>query len=409
MINKLFFPILIALSLFVPNSGSVYLMPSYYSTLLTDPKIVEMPYVNFQTVLLVCGFLFILNTKKANRAVFSLGVSILILAGVGALFSLHPIGYISTIILVPIIIFLCSVDHPAGNYLFSNPSVILKSIAIFVPIYIVDSVVSCLNVGLPPGFSSYVLSTNSHTYISLLFALSIILAFKYNMVDGDIFKGVLRLSFGVYILGSFLSQTRATAIVFLIICLYHYPRRVLTLSFLLIILIPLFDLQETGLQLVMRYVEFYQNVVIFDINDSIAWSSLNSRINFWDTFINMFLDNPLSGAGGLAMNLYKYQYGFEYSDFVDPHNEFIFILAGYGLSGLFIILYFIIKLARLSRAHLQGSESHRRWAISILIYMIIAGFTNANSAKPNILVVNIIFLGFIVSTFAARRPIKKVL
>lgn len=130
-------------------------------------------------------------------------------------------------------------------------------------------------------------------------------------------------------------------------------------------------------------------LVELDFEDPVAWSSMNSRLKFWDVFLDIFYDYPLAGVGGLMENIIKYSYGFPYTVFVDPHNELIFILSGFGLLGFFFISISILLSMSFRRRQLRGALPYKFLredgaAGVIIFYILLCSLTNANSAKQNI-------------------------
>ncbi len=75
-----------------------------------------------------------------------------------------------------------------------------------------------------------------------------------------------------------------------------------------------------------------------------------ARINFWNATLKMFMENPITGIGrGNWQGLYPKYDGHFYTDAnivmnsaVNPHNEYLEILAEYGILGFVIFTAFIL-------------------------------------------------------------------
>lgn len=83
---------------------------------------------------------------------------------------------------------------------------------------------------------------------------------------------------------------------------------------------------------------------------STTYNSNQSRINFWNVSLKMFSDNPICGIGKEKWaGHYPLYAGESYNDenidmniAINPHNDFLEILAEYGLTGFLFAVGFII-------------------------------------------------------------------
>jgi hypothetical protein len=150
----------------------------------------------------------------------------------------------------------------------------------------------------------------------------------------------------------------------------------------------------------------YDALIAADFQDPMVWSSVISRLSFWDVFFEIFVNNPIAGAGGLSANIIKYDYGFVYPVFVDPHNEFIFIISGFGLSGCLFVFTSVILARSLMAMQLHSSvdvfKPVRRDGVGVILWFVFGcSLTNANSAKQNIEI--LICLTILLAVSGARK------
>lgn len=101
--------------------------------------------------------------------------------------------------------------------------------------------------------------------------------------------------------------------------------------------------------------EISTNQVVIDrIDESERRGALSNRTPVWENSLNIFLDNPIFGAGA---------HGFErrtmltLGEYADSHNMFLFILATGGLVGFFIFMGFIWNLLTASISSFRNSNS----------------------------------------------------
>ena len=82
---------------------------------------------------------------------------------------------------------------------------------------------------------------------------------------------------------------------------------------------------------------------IFVVERTYATSSIVTRLDLFQSSLNMFYDSPVWGIGYGNFNLQKYKYGFKERILIDSHNGYLFLLSQLGLIGLLWIylIYFM--------------------------------------------------------------------
>ncbi len=387
-------PLLIVMGLAVPQGVSNIFLPSLRVSSIYDPSDVNLPIISFQCLLVI--FYCIAFGEKIRITAYQIAYIILFfgLCFVCALFSVSPLGYISYSTLwfvmpFAILIHFLNVGARYTGYNFISD---IRLVAIlFIPFYVFDFIASAMFGGVIE-FSSFTLASNGHSFVSFLFAL---VFFIYRSPGFEMSKknGVFDiLFFCVYIFGGAASGGRMALISF-VVCIFILAPRKSLLYIALISPLVFFLLSASE-----KYALIFDVVRGGDLDDIRIWSSGISRLNFWTTYLDIFYSNWISGAGGLAGNLIKYDYGFPYGVFVDPHNEFIFLLSGFGISGVafaFASASLTYSMARNARhgviGKLNGFHAAKSvWVVNI--YVFICSLTNANSAKQNIQVLLVFVL-----------------
>ncbi|MFA5011717.1 MAG: O-antigen ligase family protein [Ignavibacteria bacterium] len=138
-----------------------------------------------------------------------------------------------------------------------------------------------------------------------------------------------------------------------------------------------------------------------------------SRISFWNASLKMFKENPLTGIGhGNWQGLYPKYDEHSYTDAtigmnsaVNPHNEYLEILAEYGIFGLVIftgfiftgiyllfknvkkeilIMPFLLMAVGITIAMFFSFPSENVWAFSLFIISLAVGYSDLyNRLKKN--------------------------
>lgn len=411
--NKYILPFLIAVGLAVPQGVSNIFLPSTRVSSFYDLVDVNLPVISFQFLLIFSYVIsFASNIKiKKNQSVF-----ILWLFGLcffSALFSLSPLGYISYSSLwfvAPFAVYIHTLNSKP-NYCGANLISDLRLIALlFSPFYIFDFFASAAFGGLSE-FASFTLASNGHSFVSFLFALVFLIQMS-GRANTNRKSQTINIVFALmYILGGLLSGGRIALFSFILCMIFLAPVKAV-LYLILTSPLSLFLLSKSEkLSLIISVIQ------AGDFDDFRVWSSGISRLNFWTTYLDLFYSNWVSGAGGLAGNLYKYDYNFPYEVFVDPHNELVFLLSGFGISGVAFafssisLSYILIKNIKNNCAK-QAVHDFEAGKIGVVIfYIFICSMSNANSAKQNIQLLFVFILStsipVIIKGWAHNRSIAK--
>lgn len=403
--DKNIFNILICFGIAVPLGVANLFLPSVLVSSLMDAEAVFIPVFSFQCLILLFLITFYegkFTLKNGSEIYFIMLIFFSVLV---AFFSLNIGGYLSYSLLIPLVVVAGVKYLSRYNAVEKQKQSIhfLQHLPIYLlPFYIVDLISSLSAFGLT-DFISYMFATNGHSFVSFLMLL-LLCAFgdyhrRINSLKEILFQGYQLVAFVVYLIGGLISQGRVAFVALATALLILVFKKSITGFIFLISLVLIYIGQSEKLQLLGGA------ITNFNVDDSLSFSSAISRMSFWETFFEMFRDNLISGAGGLAINIYKYDYNFMFNEFVDPHNEFIYLLAGFGLSGIFMLLCFIILVLKQDgkMRKLDGEDSFRLKGIVILIYLLICSLTNANSAKQNIELLIYIVLFFTLPSLSLSR------
>lgn len=130
-----------------------------------------------------------------------------------------------------------------------------------------------------------------------------------------------------------------------------------------------------------------------DISDDTT--SMVSRLTIWAGTLHMISDNLVIGVGPAVWNSLKGKYGVPYSVLLDPHDDYLSMIASYGVIfgfGLILLLYvrpIAIGFSRLKKS--LWMTDYRLWAcMSFLVSSAISSVSNANLAKHQIFAIAIV-------------------
>lgn len=388
-------PILIALGLSLPQGLTSMFLPSVRVSSIYDGVNVQLAVLSFQTILM---FLYVLISIDKIVIVWSQAILTIFLfyfGLMGALFSLSPGGYISYSLLWCIFPFAVWLHIQGFKYKYTSVELINDICfigVIFFPFYAIDIALSIVYIG-SESFASFMLASNGHSFISFLFSLVFLIKFLM-LPKGNTYQKVTCLFFSfVYFGGGVLSAGRVAFASFVFCLLVVRPANVVKFAILISPLVLIM------LRSVEKYNSFFNIILDGGFDDFRIWSSGISRLNFWSSHVDIFFDNMLAGAGGLATNVVKYHYDFQYDVFVDPHNELIFILSGFGIFGLVFVvasIALVSSFARVKRSFGPENQPSCFNSYLILVYIFICSLSNANSAKQNI---QLIIIFIILMTF----------
>lgn len=376
-------PALVAIGMAVPTGVSNQFLPSILVSSGLDMVSVYVPVISFQTLLLLFYCLCHLRLIVLTALQLVMACLLCFITLFCSYFSLSPWGFLSYSAMWLIAPFAVAIHYKIMQDKGVEPFATTAGLVayMFLPFYVVDFLVSTYAFGWEE-FTSYTLASNGHTFVSMLMVLFIQFDIisrseRFSVVS---FKGV---AFMVYLMGGIISEGRVALICMLLVSiLINWRRAKMVLPVAIFGFWSLIYFNEK-----VRVV--YDALSGADFEDQVVWSSLISRLNFWDVFYDIFEDNPFAGAGGLYSNIVKYNYYFPYYEFVDPHNELIFIVSGFGLCGIAFIIMAVIfsRSLRVRQLHIfsvQESRVNRTATHAALWFILACSLTNANSAKQNI-------------------------
>lgn len=405
--NK-YFAAMIAFGLAIPSGLANYFLPSFRASSEYDVETVYIPIVAVQVFLSVL-YIFYINKSIFSSATSKIWMRLLFFCVAGpGLLSLSIPGYYSyslTWLVVPILV---AQYYSNGDFdQWEGLSIFSRIGMIFLPFYCLDFILS-ITFNKLDRFSSYMFATNGHSFLSFLFVL-FLLFFKTDEKTTVRLRFYRVLCIAIYFAGGIYSASRVPFFSMLFALLLFYGRRYLYIlffiGFFLYFSVSLNDVTHLldQVDIESNLVSNLSELILLNADNTVAWSSAYSRLAIWNTFWDTFFANPISGAGGLAVNLFKYEYGYPFDVFIDPHNEFLYLLSGFGLSGVLFVgvsLSYIASHFKSIKFAVESSEAKVRY-IGILGYMFICSFANANSAKQNIeflfVVVLCVSLGNLVS------------
>lgn len=388
---------LLALGIAIPNGVANIFLPTILVSSTIDSDTVFLPVISLQVVLLLSYSLIHLRYFSMTHKTAAYFSATLLFSTIPAFFCLYPGGYLSYSLLwfigpIAMIIFMNLSESSSVN----NLEILTNLSLIFFPIYLFDLLVSFLNFGYE-NFASYMFATNGHSFVSFLFCL-------FLLITPEKWKGKVGLlsvyrivCISGYFVGGVLSQGRVALIAFALSVAIITGRKIIILSILILPIAADFVLSNSKFQAV------FEALIALDFDDTIAWSSAFSRLTFWEVFLNIFQSYPIAGAGGLAANIIKYDFGFPYNVFVDPHNEYIYILSGFGITG---VLFLISALFMVTTGLNSIKKSHtmkNAMPGNVILYIVICSLTNANSAKQNIQLLIIAALSLLISSYMKKQ------
>ncbi len=397
------FVALVALGMCFPSGLSRFFLPSVSVSSVYDYNQVMVPVVSFQAILMLGYILF--SNGRLRLSISSIGFLLVLGATslVSGMLSLNPGGYYSYSLLwlfggLAVAKFIQN-GRPGSVDVFDLMALLAM---IFFPAFVLDFAVSYMFSGLD-GFSSFMFASNGHSFVSFFLFLCLVLARLRTGVMPTAPAFYQNLAMLVYFLGGVASQGRVALLACLMAWAMLIGRRALFYSLFALPLLVWMGLESDKLR-----TTFFA-LMDLDFDDRVAWSSMFSRLEFWDVFVDVFVANPVAGAGGLAVNIAKFDYGFGFDVFVDPHNEFVYLLSGFGLSGVFMVigfLYFIRKQSAGTSSMIFERDIRFR-SFAFFVYIFICSITNANSAKQNIQILIVFVLGMLVANFSSASGSRK--
>lgn len=396
--NKSVFYLLFSVLIAMPNGVAKYLVPTILVSSPYEYPEVRVPVVSLQFIFLFIFFFIFAARWGVSRRCLNPLISVFIFSTFFSFFSVSPAGFFSyTSVWLASALFLVYSARIFGGKL-NVPEFLLRIAVYFFPFYLLDFALSVW-VGSVSGFSSILFASNGHSFVSYLMVLMILIGWLNGCVGRGSARLFVVLILFCYFLGGVFSEGRMALAAFLISSAVIFFGRKGVPYFVLLGLLGLGSYFVSD-----RVSDAVSLIRDLDIDDRVAWSSMYSRVAFWEVFMKIFHDNLIAGGGGLYINFLKFNYGFPFDVFVDPHNEMVYLLSGFGLAGVLMVVSYFILASRVFSADTLGVKlPTKRQAVGGLLYVAMSSLTNANTAKLNIAVLVIVVSGLLLASLFARR------
>lgn len=198
-------------------------------------------------------------------------------------------------------------------------------------------------------------SLGNNTFGNIIGQITLALAFFYyhhrsvNRLNKYLFISVLFV--GILVVLQTHARMALLAMFMLILFIIFPFLKIKSKIILLIIFVPLFiyAAKLISLENLLSSVSFYRNgrelTDIVSIDRGMETNSLITRLELFQTSLNMLFKNFFFGIGFGLFNVYKYSYGFGTQVIIDSHNGYLFLLSQLGLVGVvWIVLLYIYPL-----------------------------------------------------------------
>lgn len=355
-------------TLTVTNGLGALFLPKVQVSSSYDPAIIYVPILSygFMVALLCSAVIFICRHRINKEDIFYVIVScvFMLCSSYFAVNSLASLSYSSNILGAAVM----AVSWLAYSNNFDRDIVSLIRMIAFV--FFLDFFLN-LNFNGSIPLVSILFASNGYSFISFLCALILIVFFqggKWGILE----KSILI----IFVLAGVLSSGKVALFSFIISLLFIQSYRAKMVKYTAILF--------AGFLLFNEKADILIDSVSSTNEDALGplLSTLHTRLDLWNIFTRMFIDYPIGGVGGLYINSLKYDFGYTYDVFIDPHNEFVFWLSGGGIFVFALIFNsFIYFRCFAQRLEMLGNE---RSTTAIFIYLVLTSLTNANSAKMNI-------------------------
>jgi len=145
-----------------------------------------------------------------------------------------------------------------------------------------------------------------------------------------------------------------------------------------------------------RYMKTIEDIKVYQQKGNINYYSFSTRVEYWKACFHLFKKNPLFGTGNadLKSELYKYltenKPVLDERNRLDPHNQYLQVLAGTGIFGFLIftglMLFLLLKAMKLknyyllplvlvvSISFLGESVLERQAGIAFVLFFILLGW-----------------------------------
>ena len=150
---------------------------------------------------------------------------------------------------------------------------------------------------------------------------------------------------------------------------------------------------------------FLINKFNFNIKLNEDTASLFARLHMYKVSLNMILENWIIGIGPGRWNFLKYDYGFQTmgtlltNTLLDPHSDYLSYISQYGIFGLVMISFILIKPAF---KYLKNPRDLTSYFGLIPFTLLISGLTNSNTLKHQVfatisMIIFIVHQNFLIS------------
>lgn len=247
----------------------------------------------------------------------------------------------------------------------------------------------------------------TNTFSFLLIGISFITYFHWSSRNRFLY-----LMFSILlILASFLTNTRMAILGLFVVIFFWINKKLLRsmknnfliqssyyLFLFFVVLISIYSVEKNfSNEILVIYDAFnfvlytgYESVLnsgLVDPNNS----SLFTRFALWIVTISMILKYPF-GIGTGYWNFIKNEHGLNMQIFLDPHNDYLYLIAQYGwiVGTFFIFIFFIKSFVYLSKQYKEIEQL--KGPLSFCIFIIAVGLTNTNLNKHQFFAFSILIL-----------------
>lgn len=114
--------------------------------------------------------------------------------------------------------------------------------------------------------------------------------------------------------------------------------------------------------------EFYGERFLAIFDENIVDSSVAGRNYLKDTAIQLFIQRPIGGNGVDAVRYYLELIGYRWATY--SHNNYVEILSSYGIIGILLYYYYIIKTVIKGYRYKKYSKNIKLFIILLITYLI---------------------------------------
>jgi len=189
---------------------------------------------------------------------------------------------------------------------------------------------------------------------------------------------IIILFFLLVILHSIAARTGLLAFYFAFICLsmiYLWLNKKYLISVFVIICV--FFLAFLSIRYVSslhnRFLKTIEDIQVYKEKGNINYYSFSTRVEYWKACVNIFKENPVLGVGNADVKHVLYDYLTKHTPVLDeknrldPHNQYLQVLTGSGISGFIIFAGWMLFL-------LIKSVKRRNYYLMALFFVIAVAF-----------------------------------